>query len=151
MDFKKWISTPSLSDMFFMHCKYNNLHKITWRSAIVTICSQIFQLFCMYSISLIPCDFLNNKLIWKFTYQNKFVAYLARTHCFQKSGLNIRLGFLNYIVCRPYIFFVRKFAALSREPYFSCIHKHNCWYHDCAIEQQLIGLFLKKSNFNWFI
>ena len=103
----------------------------------------------MYNASLVPCNSFNGKPIFKYIYlQNQFRlnnygAQFARMQCLQKFGLNINFKFLKYIIHRRYVFFLnRKFLGLSREQCFFCIHKYNCWYHDCAIEHRLIGRWI---------
>ena len=100
-----------------------------------------------------PLHPFNGKPIFEYIYlpklvsTEKFWSTICTNSELQKSGLTINFGFLKYIIHRPHVFFfITEFLALSREQSFSCIHKNNCWYHDCATEHRLIGLFLKINT-----
>ena len=145
--------------MFSMHCKYNNVNKITWRSA-----QRFFIYFVMYSISLIPCNFLNDKPNWKYIYLPKLVSTEQFWRTIRTNTLlaEIRSQYKLWIfnihhpspICL--LFSIERFSALLsisfiREQCFSCIHKDNCWYDDCVIEYRLISWFFKMNDFDWFV
>ena len=62
------------SYMFFKHCKYNNVNKITLRQIAATICSKVLSYLFMYNVSLVPCNSFNSKPIFKYIYLPKLVS-----------------------------------------------------------------------------
>ena len=57
-------------------------------------------------------------------------------------------------IFRVPVFSNSPFLSSLNDQRFSCSHKNNCWclchfYHNCAIQNWLIGLFLKVSKFEF--
>ena len=115
-----------------------------------------------YNVSLVPCNSFKGKTIFKCIYLPKLVSNEQLRSTIRTNTLLAEIWhkYKFWIfkihcpspICIFFFFFsIRKFIALSREQYYSCIHKNNCWYDGCAIQYLFISLFLNMNNFDWFI
>ena len=108
-----------------------------------------FSAFFMYKISLILCNFLNNKPIWKHIHLPNLVWTEQFWYTFHTNSLlaeiwsKYKLWSLKYIF---HVFFIRRFLTNKRAKFF-CLYKNNCWYHDCT----MISLFMKVNSVYWLI
>ena len=94
----------------------------------------------MYNTSLVPCDCLNGRPIFKYIYLPKQASTEKVWSTIRMNTLLVEIWFqyklwIFKIQCPSPIclFFSLESFTLSREPCFSCIHKNDCWYHDWSL------------------